>query len=501
MSHEVIIHGIQALALGFSIGLILLLIRRHAPGSGLRVWVLLAGLAGATWLVMQFLGIEGGATASRIALSATIILGTNMVLQLLNLLLWDYLLRRRGDIHIPRLVIDIINFIVLALVAVIVLNRVFGMQLTAFLVTSTVLSAVIGLSLQDILGNLFAGLALQMERPYSLGEWVSVGEKEGVVAQMNWRTLTIRTRPGDYVTIPNATISKEIVTNYSRPDLKHRCSVTVGLSYDHVPGDAKKALYGALTEVEGILDDPAPEVLLQQFDAYTINYDARFWISEFARRQQIEDAVRSRIWYCLQRAGLTIPYPIRNISMRAVSEDQEAKARENRRSEVIRELRKVDLFRSLNADQIADLADSSAKLLFGRGEILVHQGGGGDSLYLITAGEVDVSVSALPGESTHLATLRKGTYFGEMSLLTGEPRSATITANTETRVIRVEKAGLSRLLETESAILEPLSAMLEKRLADLSSRVRDHEESIASSKKPEHKENLLSRIRDFFGLG
>jgi small-conductance mechanosensitive channel/CRP-like cAMP-binding protein len=501
MSHEIIVHGILALALGFSVGLILLLIRKHAPGSRLRVWVLLAGLAGATYLVMQFFSVPGGSTPSRIALSATIILGTNMVLQLLNLLLWDYLLRRRGDIHIPRLVIDIINFIVLAIVAMVVLNRVFGMQLTAFLVTSTVLSAVIGLSLQDILGNLFAGLALQMERPYSLGEWVSLGDKEGIVVQMNWRTLTIRTRPGDYVTIPNATISKEIVTNYSRPDLKHRCSVSVGLAYDHVPGEVKMVLTGAMAEVGGILDDPAPEVLLQQFDAYTVNYDARFWISEFARRQQIEDAVRSRIWYCLQRAGLTIPYPIRNITMRTVSEDQEAKANENRRLVVISELRKVDLFRSLDADQIADLADSSAKLLYARGETLVRQGGSGDSLFLITDGEVDVSVSTLPGESTHLATLGKGTYFGEMSLLTGEPRSATITANTETEVIVVEKAGLSRLLETEAAILEPLSAMLEKRLEDLSSRVRDHEESIASAKKPEHKENLLSRIRDFFGLG
>ena len=159
--------------------------------------MLFAGLAGATWLVMRFFGVsERLHRAPASPCSATIILGTNMVLQLLNLLLWDYLLRRRGDIHIPRLVIDIINFIVLAIVAVIVLNRVFGMQLTAFLVTSTVLSAVIGLSLQDILGNLFAGLALQMERPYTLGEWVSVGDREGVVGQMNWRTLTIRTRRG-----------------------------------------------------------------------------------------------------------------------------------------------------------------------------------------------------------------------------------------------------------------------------------------------------------------
>jgi small-conductance mechanosensitive channel len=501
MSHEMIVHGIQALTLGFSIGLILLLIRRHAPGSRLRLWVLIAGLAGATWLVMRFFNVPDGSTASHIALAATIILGTNMVLQLLNLLLWDYMLRRRGDIHIPRLVIDIINFIVLAFVAVIVLNRVFGMKLTAFLVTSTVLSAVIGLSLQDILGNLFSGLALQMERPYTLGEWISVGDREGMVGQMNWRSLTIRTRQGDHVTIPNATIAKEIVTNFSRPTTDHRCTLNVPMAYEYPPETVRKVVMEAMAEAKGVLGTPPTEVFLKQFEEFSIDYEARFWISDFSNRPAIEDAVRSRIWYGLQRAGLSVPFPIRHITMKTVSEDQEAKAMEDRRNEMILELKKIDLFDSLDAAQIEELADSSVKLLFGRGEILVRQGSSGDSLFLITTGEVDVSVSASPGESTHLATLGRGTYFGEMSLLTGEPRSATITANTETEVIMVEKAGLSRLLETGSAILEPLSAMLEKRLVDRASRVKDHEESRAGARKPDQKENLLTRIRDFFGLG
>lgn len=500
MNQEMVLNGSLAAALGLMVGLILLLIRKHAPKSRLRLWVLLAGLAGTTYLLMRALGVPGELTSSRIALAATIMLGANAVLQLMNLLLWDYLLKRQGDIHIPRLVIDIINFIVLTLVAFGVLNGIFGVRLTAFLVTSTVLSAVIGLSLQDILGNLFAGLALQMERPYKLDEWIEVGDHEGSVEQMNWRSLTIRTRTGDYVTIPNATISKDIVTNFDRPVAAHRCSTRVGMAYEYAPGEVKRVITGAMSETEGVLKEPPSEVLLETFDAYSIVYDARFWITDYARRPQIEDAVRSRIWYALQRAGLTIPFPIRNITVRSVSDDHEAKARETLRGEVIRELRRIDLFRPLQSDQIDELADSSAKFLYARGETLVRQGSSGDSLFLITSGEVDVSVSSESGVVTHLATLGKGSYFGEMSLLTGEPRSATITSVTETEVIVVEKAALSKLLETEAAILEPLSEILDRRLEELSSKVRDHAEQEEARDKPQRRDHLLTRIRDFFGI-
>jgi len=495
-----LVNGILAVVVGLAVGSILLLIRKHAPRSRLRLWVLLAGLAGVTYLVMKVLGVHADTTASRIALAATIMLGTNAVLQILNLLLWDYLLKRQGDIHIPRLVIDIINFVVLTLVAFAVLNGIFGVRLTAFLVTSTVLSAVIGLSLQDILGNLFAGLALQMERPYKLGEWITVDEKEGRVSQMNWRTLTITTRTGDAVIIPNATISKGIVTNYSRPEKLHMCRVRVGMAYDSAPGEVKRVITAALAGTEGVLKAPPPEVLLDDFDDYSIIYDSRFWISDYTRDPQIEDAVRSHIWYNLQRAGLSIPFPIRDVTVRSVTDENESKAREEFKSEVIRGLRRVELFSPLDRMQVQDLAESSAKFLYARGETLVRQGSSGDSLFIIIKGEVDVSVSSAVGPDIHLATLSRGDYFGEMSLLTGELRSATVKARTETEVIVVEKAGLADLLETEPAILEPLSEMLQKRLDQLSSMVSDSTEEMERRVEPERRDHLLTRIRDFFGM-
>lgn len=501
MNTQMVLHGIQAVALGLSVGLILLFIRRHAPGSRLRLWVFLAGIAGAAYLVLKMFGVPGENTFSKIALAFTIFLSANIVLKMLNLLFWDYLLKKQVEVHIPRLVIDIINGIVLAIVALAVLNGVFGVRLSGLLVTSTVLSAVIGLSLQDILGNLFAGLALQMERPYKLGEWISVGDQEGIVIQMNWRTLTIRTRDGDNVTIPNATVSKDIVTNHSRPDRNHMCRVEVGISYDCKPDRVKSVITSTLDRMDGVLDHPPPRVFLKQFGDFSILYEVRFWIGEYHRRPELENIVRTRIWYVLRRNGMTIPFPIRDVTVREVSRQEEDLLRENLRMEVVRGLRGVALFRPLTDAQIEELAGNSAKLVYSAGETLVRQGDSGDSLFIITSGKVEVSVSDGSGRSTHLADLTAGDYFGEMSLLTGEPRTASVTAACETEVIMVEKSGMSSILEQETSVLEPLSAMLDRRLQELSGRVVDQKAREEKGRQPDRKEHLLGRIRDFFGIG
>ncbi len=495
------IHGIEAVLLGLSVGLILWFIRRRAPRSRLKLWVLLAGFAGIIYLMLKMLGVPPDSTGSRIALAATILLTANTLLQIFNVILWEYFLRKHKDVVVPRLVIDIINFIVLAAVAVVVLNGVFGVRLTGFLVTSTVLSAVIGLSLQDILSNLFAGLALQMERPYGLDDWIRVEEHEGRVTQMNWRSLTIRTRENDYVVIPNSTISKDCVVNYSRPDRLHMGHAFVGVAYTHPPGIVKSVVAKAVMETQGVQKDPCPEVLVDDFDDYAIRYDIRYWITDYTRKPLIDDAVKCRVWYSLQRAGLRIPFPVRDVILHTVPEDHEARLREDLRQEVIGELRSVDIFMPLSNRQIEVLAETSSKLRYAQGETLVSQGTDGDSLFIIVSGSVRVEVTTQEGITSTVARLGRGSYFGEMSLLTGEPRSASVYADTETEVILVEKAGLAPLLESDNDIAVSLSEMLEKRMEELSTMLTETKKRKKPGvKKPVKREDLLSRIRGFFGM-
>ncbi len=501
MDIRMVLYGAEALVLVLSVVLALLFIRKHAPRSKLRLWVVLAGFAGAVYLVLKIFNVPGESTFYKITLAAVIFLSANIVLKMLNLLFWDYLLWKRADVHIPRLIIDIINAILLALVALGIFNGIFGVRLSGLLVTSTVLSAVIGLSLQDILGNLFAGLALQMERPYNLGEWISLREYEGIVVQMNWRTLTLRTRNGDSVIVPNATVSKEVVTNHSRPDRNHMCRVHVGVSYGCRPEKVKEALLSTVAGMGGVLEKPPPEVLQLEFGDFSIVYEVRFWINEFYRKPELESTAKTRIWYVLRRRGMTIPFPIRDVNMRRITSKSLELENRKRREEIFRLLRKIELFDPLSDSQLEDLAESASAEEYAAGESLVRQGDPGDSLYVMVSGKVEVTVEDAKLGKIHVAFLKEGDYFGEMSLLTGEPRSATVTAVCETRVIKVPKEGISGLLEEEESILEPLSAMLDKRLKELSSRAAENGAREEKERQAvEHKDRLLNRIRLFFGM-
>lgn len=496
-----IYHTIEAVALGLAVGLLLWLIRKRAPGSRLKLWVLLSGASGGLYLVLSILGVDPETTGSKIVLAATILLGSNMVLQFFNYLIWDSLLKSRRGVMVPRLVIDVVNFVILAVVAIAVLNSIFNVQLTAFLVTSTVISAVIGLSLQDILGNVFAGLALQIEKPFSINDWVEAGGRTGQIVERNWRTLTIRTRENDLVIIPNATASKERLINYSRPEPLRMGHARVGVAYDHPPGIVKDVIIQAVMETKGVQKEPCPDVLVKEFADFSIVYDVRYWITDYASMPKIDDAVKCRIWYSLHRAGLKIPFPITDVNVHTVPEDSDARIRRQLREELTEELRSVELFEPLTEEQLQHLAARCSKLRYAAGEILVKQGAKGDSLYLIRSGRVKVEL-ADDGTTTVLATLQPGDYFGEMSLLTGEERSATVTAVEETEVVVVDKEGLSVLLEEDSRMLEELSTMLEKRLAELSTQREALTEKRRDirARASIHKEALLGRIRSFFGF-
>ncbi|MBD3369604.1 mechanosensitive ion channel [Candidatus Fermentibacteria bacterium] len=496
-----IYHTIEAVALGLAVGLLLWLIRKRAPGRRMKLWVLLSGASGGLYLVLSIMGVDPESTGSKIVLAATILLGSNMLLQFFNYLVWDSLLKSRQGVMVPRLIIDVINFVILAVVAIAVLNSIFDVQLTAFLVTSTVISAVIGLSLQDILGNVFAGLALQIEKPFSINDWVEAGSQTGQIVERNWRTLTIRTRENDLVIIPNATASKEMLINFSRPEPLRMGHARVGVAYDHPPGIVKDVVTKAVMETRGVQKDPCPDVLVQEFADFSIVYDVRYWITDYASMPKIDDAVKCRIWYSLHRAGLRIPFPITDVNLYTVPEDFKTRIRSQLREDLTEELRSVELFEPLSEEQLQQLAARCSKLRYAAGEVLVKQGAKGDSLYLIRSGRVKVELVE-DGSITQLATLQPGDYFGEMSLLTGEERSATVTAVEETEVVVVDKEGLSALLEEDSRMLEELSRMLEQRLSEISTQKE------ALTKKRKHvrtadnreDEDLLGRIRSFFGF-
>ncbi len=490
---------LEAIGFGLGLAVILGLLGRYALVRRTRVSLLLSAILAGVYLVLTSAGLAGDSPVVKIVVAAALRLGAYALLQLFDALLWDYVLARRRHLAVPRLLVDVFNFLVLTAIGLAVLNLIFQVELSALLVTSTVVSAVIGLSLQDLLGSVVAGLALQLEQPFRVGDWVRLSEQEGQVTQMNWRTLTLRTRDNHHLILPNASVARQDITNYSRPTPLQRQHVQVGVAYGHPPGVVKTVLAHAAAASEGVVREPAPEAAVTAYGDFAVQYDIRYWIDDYAHAEQIHDRVMTRLWYELRRANLTIPFPVREVTMRALPEDHAARAQEQLRREVFAELRPLAVFMPLSDAQIEQVVRGAALQRYSVGEALVRQGEPGDSLFVIKAGRVRIDVKNELGQVITVDHLGPDDFFGEMSLLTGEPRAASVIAETETEVIVVDKSDLAEVFKTDTALLESISLVLEQRVRRSAERVAAGSGPLMKKESPQQLA-LLQRIRGFFGV-
>lgn len=346
---------------------------------------------------------------------------------LINLLVIAFLNPLRADRVPDRYPAILQEFIVIGLL-LLVATFVFHDKL---LTTSAVSAVVIGFALQDTLGNAFAGLAIQSEKPFHVGHWVRVGDFEGRVAEVTWRATKLRTKSGNFVVVPNNIVSKEAITNYSEPAAMTRVEVEVGASYLSPPNLVKAAIHEAIANAPRALKTPAPDVVLGAFDSSAITYRARFWIEDYERDEAARDQVRTAIYYAFDRHGIEIPWPIQ------VQYEREWK--EPAAEEVVQErdrlLAGIDLFAALAEDQRRAIASAMTRRTYGDGEAIVRQGDAGRSMFVVASGRV---VVVLEPERREVATIERGGYFGEMSLLTGEPRTATVLARGDSSVLEVD---------------------------------------------------------------
>ncbi len=499
MNSTVLIHIAEAVALGVIVAILLRLFRSIAPVRRVRGSLMLIALLLGLGLIVAGTGLPVEGTLIKIIGAIVILTAANAILQMLDVILWRGSLMQRRHITMPRLLIDLFNLVVLLVVAVFVLTGIFNVDLSALLVTSTVASAVIGLALQDMLSNVIAGLALQIEQPFRVGDWVSASGHEGRVTQMNWRTLTLLTLDNHHVTVPNANVASQEMVNYSRPEPLQRVHVKIGVGYQHPPGEVKAVLIDVARGVTGVCADPAPEVVIDEYADFSVNYDVRYWITDYAHHQKIRDEVLTRLWYAFRRHDLTIPFPIRDVNLRTVTEEDDRRSREQQRREVFDVLRPLSLFASLDDDQIAELAQAAGWQLYVADETLVRQGDPGGSLYVIKSGRVRLMKASETGQIISVGELGAGEFFGEMSLLTGEPRLLSVLAQIDTQVVVVDKAALAPVLAANDKIVEALSLALATRTKQTAERVALAAESRTDQAQPQSTA-LRDRMRSFFGI-
>jgi small-conductance mechanosensitive channel len=358
------------------------------------------------------------------------------------------------------------------------------------LTTSAVGAAIVGFALQDTLGNAFAGLAIQSEKPFRIGAWIRVGDFEGRVMEVTWRATKLRTKAGNFVVVPNNIVAKEAITNYSEPIVPTRLDVDVGASYRSTPGDVKKAILEAIANVPRVLRTPPPDALLQAFDASAMTYRARFWIDNYEQDEVVKDEVRTAIFYAFGRYGIEIPWPIQVGYAREWPQPDEAT--KQRQREAV--LSGVDLFARLTDEQRREVATATSARVFGNGEAIVRQGAEGHSMFVVCAGRVDI---VLEPDRRRIATIESGGYFGEMSLLTGDPRTATVLSVGDTTVLELDAEVFRRLGAADPHAIEQIGIAAVARRLELD-HARDSAKTVVAS---EARATLLGRMKKFLRIG
>ncbi|MEP6821506.1 MAG: mechanosensitive ion channel family protein [Chthoniobacterales bacterium] len=430
--------------------------------------------------------------------AALVILSAGVVVALIDRYLWESYFGTRRQVVIPKLLRDTVAMLLFLIALVLVLSVGYHAQtqLKGVLAGSGVAAIILAFAAQNLLSSLVAGMSLQIQRPYKVGDWLLVGETYGEVMEIRWGATRLRTNDAIYLHIPNNEIVKQTITNLSYPNAIHAMRIRVGVDYTVPPNRVKDALLRATNQANRVLPEPPPKVYLKDYGDSSILYEIKFNMMSHAHYNDICDAIRTNIWYEFRRQKINIPFPIRTLQVQrkppSPTQGLQEKAREM--------LRQQPLFSCLNNQQLEDLVSNGDANHFGRGEAVIEEGTSGDSMFLLVEGTAQVSV-ARNGSQIQVNVLRRGDCFGEMSLLTGEKRTATVRAEGDCEIMEISKPIMGDLLRSSPQCLEHLSSLLAQRKLATEGVLKEAGASNQHAKKEaEYTASFVSRLRSFFEL-
>ncbi len=428
-----------------------------------------------------------------------------------SLALQFYDLRERS-FPVPALLRNIIRIVCLLLVIFAILRFGLRIDISPLLASTALLTAVIGFALQGVLGNLLAGMSLHLTRSVVPGDWIAVGEWEGRVIQTNWRETRLRTMGGHTIVVPNSVVSSTVVNNLTTPTPLRRHEINVGASYSDAPGEVLAALVKAALSVPDVLRKPKPTAYVTEYKDFGINYVLRYWSKRYYDRVPIDGDVGRMIWYEFKRRSIEIPFPMSdkllNDFMAVVYRQRRLPPDDGELDRRTRVLADTELMRSRLVDgegkpllEEEDLRQLAGFLRFVRytdGEALFRQGEAGEDCYIVTRGRVRARIEEQDDLPAHEIEIGEGALVGEMSLLTGLPRTATVSAVGEVELLEVTARAFARLLALRPEIPEKLADLVADRAEENAAAL----ERLKTLKKSEvaeslKRENILKRFLHF----
>lgn len=379
-----------------------------------------------------------------------------------------------------------------------------GMDLSGIVTTSAVVTAVVAFSMQDTLGNILGGIALQLDKSVEIGDWIKSEDVVGKVVDIRWRSTVIETRNWETVVIPNSQLMKNKFSvlgqrNGQPVQLRRWLWFNVDLKEApfHVIQIAETAVRDA--EIAHVANNPAPNCVLMEFEKNYARYALRYWLTDLALDDPTDSAVRSHLYTAFQRAGIRFASPEESRHIVKESEKHEQAVHQRDLTRRLEALKKVELFNTLSDQEVATIADRLVYSPFSAGEVLTRQGAVAHWLYILTQGTVDVFLETPDGGKRWMSTLRDGSFFGEMGLMTGSPRASTVVAHSDVECYRLDKESFESILLSRPSLAEEISKVLLRR-AQEREQMLEEIDAARSRNDDQQRSDILNKIRQFFGL-
>ena len=389
---------------------------------------------------------------------------------------------------VPKIMRDLLFVLISALLVVISLQQQAQIDVVGLVATSAVLTAILGLAAQEPLKDLIGGVSLQIERVLRDGDWVELDGHIGRVSSVGWRDTNLRCIDGSRLVLPNTKVTSSVLRNFSSyGPFGHR--LFIGLDYSLPPARARVLMLQLARQHPLVLDSPAPVVRIANFDDSAIRYEWLVWQLDYGQRLRLKGDLMEQLWYALRREGHSIPFPVRDVRLQQV--EQKANLREpEAQSRFAGLLKHHPLFAELTDQQREQLERNVEFGTYGQGETIVSEGATGDSMFMICSGSANVSRQLQKGESFTVAQLGAGDVFGEMTLCTGEPRSATVRTRSECELVEITRISLAELFHEDPQLLERFGALISQRQAE----IRQLEAEASSNQQ----EDLVRRMKRLF---
>jgi len=424
--------------------------------------------------------------------------------RLLGLFFWDLLVGMYTEHHPPKMLVQISGIFVFFLTLSFIAHFVFDEPLTSILVTGGGLTIALGFGIQGLINDLFSSLAIQLDPPFKVGDFINVHHRylaaEGLIGRVeetNWRTTRMWTTDRNYIVVPNSYITTQILTNYSMPKSLSRFELNYTLDFA-IPSDRAIRIFNAAlldsVGAKGPVASPPPTTILTGINSDGAVYKLKYFLEpKQVSPPKARNTINANVLHHLANAGMSPSYDKQDLFIGKMPKRQKSWTNKEDRMDL---LSNIALFQDFSGELLQAITESFHLKELKPEKVLFNQGDDGDSLFVLVEGLLEVS-SQVEGEKRHLSFLRPGSFLGEMALLTGEKRSADVTSSTESLVGELTKDSIMSLATENPEVLNKMTAVVVKRRLKnkemWAASAKSHDEAVQKEEK-----SLMARVINFF---